>query len=204
MDSKKDFLMVTDATELVEMKERERNKKSINRVNIGLDSLSSLSLHSHSQGMPADWMAESNSSNPPQWRDPHERSYYKEHLQPTNPLLHPTTSFTPRSHPNSNLTYPNSFTGMSKHMEDKQRRLQDSLDKVLGPDYVQNRPGGGGTKLTYLEGWRAINLANEVFGYNGELHLSTSLLLYSRLLLTWKLSFFLCDEVGSPISNTSK
>lgn len=89
-------------------------------------------------------------------------------------------------------------------MEDKQRRLQDSLDKVLGPDYVQNRPGGGGTKLTYLEGWRAINLANEVFGYNGELHLSTSLLLYSRLLLTWKLSFFLCDEVGSPISNTSK
>jgi len=85
-------------------------------------------------------------------------------------------------------------------MEDKQRRLQDSLDKVLGPDYVQNRPGGGGTKLTYLEGWRAINLANEVFGYNGE----QSTLLLSQFVANLLSFLSLCDEVGSPISNTSK
>ncbi|GAA5914761.1 uncharacterized protein JCM6883_001081 [Sporobolomyces salmoneus] len=96
--------------------------------------------------MPADW-----TDTAPTWQNPHERSYYRESNPP----------------PSANVGYPNSFTGLSKETEEKHRRLQDSLDKVLGPEYVQNRPGGGGTKLTYLEGWRAINLANEVFGYNG-------------------------------------
>lgn len=136
--------------------------------------------------MPADWMAES-TNNPPQWRDPHERSYYREQNQPS-PLLHPS-SFNPQSHPNSNVNYPNSLTGMSKETEEKQRRLQDSLDKVLGPDYIANRPGGGGTKLTYLEGWRAINLANEVFGYNGKA--STRLSLTAKSVTNSKLFSFL-------------
>ncbi|GAA5988640.1 hypothetical protein JCM5350_005777, partial [Sporobolomyces pararoseus] len=111
--------------------------------------------------MVADWTE----TTPTTWQNPHERSYYRESVQP--PLPHSTHSFQPSIDPNSNVGYPNSFTGLSREQEEKQRRLQDSLDKVLGPEYVQNRPGGGGTKLTYLEGWRAINLANEVFGYNG-------------------------------------
>ncbi|EDR07996.1 uncharacterized protein LACBIDRAFT_168781, partial [Laccaria bicolor S238N-H82] len=42
------------------------------------------------------------------------------------------------------------------------------LDQKLGPEYISQRPGpGGGPKLTYAEGWRIINLANEVFGFNG-------------------------------------
>ncbi|KAG8871560.1 DNA repair protein rad52 [Tulasnella sp. 332] len=45
--------------------------------------------------------------------------------------------------------------------------LQAKLDKKLGPEYISTRPGGGGQKLTYVEGWKAINLANEVFGFNG-------------------------------------
>ncbi|KAG8999461.1 DNA repair protein rad52 [Tulasnella sp. JGI-2019a] len=45
--------------------------------------------------------------------------------------------------------------------------LQAKLDKKLGPEYISTRPGGGGMKLTYIEGWKAINLANEVFGFNG-------------------------------------
>ncbi|GAA6021072.1 hypothetical protein JCM11491_004405 [Sporobolomyces phaffii] len=101
----------------------------------------------------ADWTRDGE----PAWQNPHERTYYREAVPP---------GFHPRN-PNSNVAYPNSFTGLSSEQQERQRRLQDSLDKVLGPDYVQTRPGGGGTKLTYLEGWRAINLANEVFGYNG-------------------------------------
>ncbi|GAA5829669.1 hypothetical protein JCM3766R1_001258 [Sporobolomyces carnicolor] len=97
--------------------------------------------------MTADW-----TETPHLWQNPHERTYYRE--------PHP-----PR--PAGSVAYPNTFTGLSPETRDKERRLQDSLDKVLGPEYVQTRPGGGGAKLTYLEGWRAINLANEVFGYNG-------------------------------------
>ncbi|GAA5874117.1 hypothetical protein JCM8547_008378, partial [Rhodosporidiobolus lusitaniae] len=53
---------------------------------------------------------------------------------------------------------------------DHQRRMDKTqylLNKTLGPGHVANRAGGGGAKLSYLEGWRAINIANEVFGYNG-------------------------------------
>ncbi|KAH7925440.1 hypothetical protein BV22DRAFT_1011250 [Leucogyrophana mollusca] len=46
--------------------------------------------------------------------------------------------------------------------------LQAKLNKKLGPEFLSQRPGpGGGPKLTYAEGWKIINLANEVFGFNG-------------------------------------
>ncbi|KAL1746044.1 DNA repair protein Rad52/59/22 [Schizophyllum fasciatum] len=45
--------------------------------------------------------------------------------------------------------------------------LQHKLNQKLGPEYLSTRPGGGGTKLTYTAGWQIINLANEVFGFNG-------------------------------------
>lgn len=46
--------------------------------------------------------------------------------------------------------------------------LQVKLDRKLGPEFISQRPGpGGGPKLTYVEGWKVINLANEVFGFNG-------------------------------------
>jgi DNA repair and recombination protein RAD52 len=39
------------------------------------------------------------------------------------------------------------------------------LNKKLGPEFISQRPGpAGGPKLTYAEGWRIINLANDVFG----------------------------------------
>lgn len=50
----------------------------------------------------------------------------------------------------------------------KLAELQAKLNKKLGPEYVSTRAGpGGGPKLTYAEGWKIINLANEVFGFNG-------------------------------------
>ncbi|KAF9239837.1 hypothetical protein BU15DRAFT_46348 [Melanogaster broomeanus] len=46
--------------------------------------------------------------------------------------------------------------------------LQAKLNKKLGPEFISQRPGpGGGPKLIYAEGWKIINLANEVFGFNG-------------------------------------
>lgn len=57
---------------------------------------------------------------------------------------------------------------ISEETAKKIATLQAKLDKKLGPEYISQRPGpGGGPKLTYVEGWKVINLANEVFGFNG-------------------------------------
>ena len=110
----------------------------------------------------ANWLGE---DPPSRWLDPHARTMYREpsHAAP------PPPSFNPADHlpPCGQVRTPNSFTGMSQHTADRTAKLQSLLQKTLGPDQVANRPGGGGTKLSYLEGWRAINLANEIFGYNG-------------------------------------
>ena len=45
--------------------------------------------------------------------------------------------------------------------------LQAKLDKQLGPEYISARPGPSGSKIHYLTGEKSINLANEVFGFNG-------------------------------------
>ncbi|KAI8461789.1 DNA repair protein Rad52/59/22, partial [Phakopsora pachyrhizi] len=41
------------------------------------------------------------------------------------------------------------------------------LAKQLGPEFLSTRSGAGGCKLTYVEGWRVIALANEIFGHDG-------------------------------------
>ena len=61
-----------------------------------------------------------------------------------------------------------SFMDISASTASRIATLQAKLDKKLGPEYISQRPGpGGGMKLTYAEGWKIINLANEVFGFNG-------------------------------------
>lgn len=45
--------------------------------------------------------------------------------------------------------------------------LSSRLDKQLGPEYISTRPGQGGGKVHYLAAEKVINLANEVFGFNG-------------------------------------
>ncbi|KAE8227066.1 hypothetical protein CF319_g417 [Tilletia indica] len=46
--------------------------------------------------------------------------------------------------------------------------LQARLQQRLGPEYVSTRAGpSGGPKVSYIEGWKAIDLANDVFGFNG-------------------------------------
>ncbi|KAM3426248.1 hypothetical protein NHJ13734_009560 [Beauveria thailandica] len=41
------------------------------------------------------------------------------------------------------------------------------LDKQLGPEYISSRAGPGGTRVHYLTAEKCINLANEIFGFNG-------------------------------------
>lgn len=45
--------------------------------------------------------------------------------------------------------------------------LQSRLDKQLGPEYISFRNGPGQQKVPYLVAAKVINLANEVFGFNG-------------------------------------
>ncbi|BCR85137.1 RAD52 DNA repair protein RADC [Aspergillus chevalieri] len=45
--------------------------------------------------------------------------------------------------------------------------LQARLDKKLGPEYISSRPGAAGQRVHYLSADKCINLANEVFGFNG-------------------------------------
>ena len=41
---------------------------------------------------------------------------------------------------------------------------------MLGPTFISQRPGSGGQRIAYIEGWRTISLANEIFGFNGWSH----------------------------------
>ncbi|MCJ1452636.1 DNA repair protein rad52 [Mycoblastus sanguinarius] len=45
--------------------------------------------------------------------------------------------------------------------------LSSRLEKQLGPEYISARQGPGGGKVHYLAADKCINLANEVFGFNG-------------------------------------
>ncbi|KFY22681.1 hypothetical protein V493_06409, partial [Pseudogymnoascus sp. VKM F-4281 (FW-2241)] len=45
--------------------------------------------------------------------------------------------------------------------------LQSRLQKQLGPEYISSRSGPGGQKLHYIPADKCIQLANEVFGFNG-------------------------------------
>ncbi|KAJ2907179.1 DNA repair protein rad52, partial [Coemansia aciculifera] len=47
------------------------------------------------------------------------------------------------------------------------RRIQSQLRRPLGPEHVSTRSGAGNTRLSYIEGWRIISIANQVFGFDG-------------------------------------
>lgn len=45
--------------------------------------------------------------------------------------------------------------------------IRVALNRKLGPEYISKRKGPGYNSVQYLEGWKAINLANEIFGPTG-------------------------------------
>ncbi|XP_078272620.1 DNA repair protein RAD52 homolog isoform X3 [Rhinoraja longicauda] len=60
--------------------------------------------------------------------------------------------------------------GQYQYTAEEYQAIQSALQRRLGPEYISQRPAGGGQKVCYIEGHRVINLANELFGYNGWSH----------------------------------
>ncbi|KAF2857521.1 recombination protein Rad52 [Piedraia hortae CBS 480.64] len=56
---------------------------------------------------------------------------------------------------------------VSEYTPSELATLQNLLEKQLGPEYISVRAGPGNSKVHYLSGHKAINLANRVFGVNG-------------------------------------
>jgi DNA repair and recombination protein RAD52 len=78
----------------------------------------------------------------------------------------------------ASIGMPNAAGAVTNPFEEPERRiseytaqeiatLQARLDKKLGPEYISSRPGAAGQKVHYLSADKCINLANEVFGFNG-------------------------------------
>ncbi|KAJ6614573.1 hypothetical protein B0H10DRAFT_2044633 [Mycena sp. CBHHK59/15] len=80
-------------------------------------------------------------------------------------------SFAPNMHGSQqsfDLGLSHASTSMNESTYERVSRLQAKLNQKLGPEFISQRPGpGGGPKLTYAEGWKVINVANEVFGFDG-------------------------------------
>lgn len=69
-------------------------------------------------------------------------------------------------HPTVN-PYEDVKSHVSEYTAQEIATLSSRLEKQLGPEYISTRPGASGTKVPYLAADKCINLANEVFGFNG-------------------------------------
>ncbi|KAJ3160863.1 DNA repair protein rad52 [Geranomyces michiganensis] len=72
----------------------------------------------------------------------------------------------PRSHAEP-AALPSAF-GSVPFSEEDTYRIATQLKQQLGPEFVSTRQGPGGSgKLSYIEGWKVTNIANDIFGFNG-------------------------------------
>ncbi|TKC47746.1 hypothetical protein EI555_016436, partial [Monodon monoceros] len=62
------------------------------------------------------------------------------------------------------------YYALYQYTAEEYQAIQNALRQRLGPEYISSRVAGGGQKVCYIEGHRVINLANEMFGYNGWAH----------------------------------
>ncbi|KAK4048005.1 DNA repair protein rad52 [Microbotryomycetes sp. JL201] len=56
---------------------------------------------------------------------------------------------------------------MAAGVDAERAEIERKLKRSLGPEFIKERAGPGGSKIAYIEGWQAINLANDVFGALG-------------------------------------
>ena len=66
-------------------------------------------------------------------------------------------------------TKPQNF-GRVIFTDEEEQQIENALRKKLGPNFISQRPAGGGQKVAYIEGWKATQLANDIFGFNGWSH----------------------------------
>ena len=57
---------------------------------------------------------------------------------------------------------------------EEEAAIEAKLKRRLGPNFVSQRPAPGGQRVVYVEGWKVIALANDIFGFNGWSHAVTS------------------------------
>ena len=55
----------------------------------------------------------------------------------------------------------------SKYTEEERDKIQRLLQQRLPADEMAQRAGPGNQKLTYIESWKSIEMANQIFGFNG-------------------------------------
>ncbi|KAH9504844.1 DNA repair protein rad52 [Bulinus truncatus] len=60
--------------------------------------------------------------------------------------------------------------GQVSFTKEEEKCIQNALRQRLGPEFISQRVGAAGLKVAYIEGWKVINLANEMFGFNGWSH----------------------------------
>ncbi|PXF42102.1 DNA repair protein RAD52-like [Gracilariopsis chorda] len=57
--------------------------------------------------------------------------------------------------------------GDAPFSDDEFRSIRQRLDIGLTRAETMQRPGPGGMRITYVEGWKVIHEANQIFGFNG-------------------------------------
>ncbi|KAL0477108.1 DNA repair and recombination protein RAD52 [Acrasis kona] len=57
--------------------------------------------------------------------------------------------------------------GTIQFSDDERLFLQNQLENKLTQEDISKRPGPNGTPVYYIETWRAIEIANQTFGFNG-------------------------------------
>eukprot|EP01080_Neovahlkampfia_damariscottae_P001109 gene1109-10623_t len=67
----------------------------------------------------------------------------------------------------NNQTPPQKLFGNVEYTPEERLYLQSQLDDKLDESEISKRQGPGGGEVSYLETWRAIELANKVLGFNG-------------------------------------
>jgi len=60
--------------------------------------------------------------------------------------------------------------GNDQFSSEEQAAIQKALQQRLGPNFISKRPVGGGQNAPYIEGHKAVSLANQIFGFNGWSH----------------------------------
>ncbi|KAJ2488038.1 DNA repair protein rad52 [Coemansia sp. RSA 2320] len=58
-------------------------------------------------------------------------------------------------------------SSLSSFGKEEVLRIQSQLRQVLGPEHISTRQGSGNVRLSYIEGWRIISIANQIFGFDG-------------------------------------
>ena len=64
--------------------------------------------------------------------------------------------------------------GADQFTAEEQAAVQKALQQRLGPNFISKRPAPGGQHVSYIEGFKVVGLANEVFGFNGWSHAVTN------------------------------